>query len=172
MAENTRLLQRRKSREELPHVRGQGWRLRGNTQCLRSGAAMRGVTPCPRSGASAGRSNPMPLSPRPGVAAGRSNPTPEARGSGREDQPHVQGCAGAGGPRGCVWAKIYSPVAILQRPLLRATPSPFLKSRAEDAPPRPPGLDLPSENQCSCMAPSALFCGHLTQLLLPALPHF
>ena len=45
----------------------------------------------------------MPLRPRPGVAArrrylasevgavaGRSHPTPEARGSGREDQPHTQ----------------------------------------------------------------------------------
>ena len=30
-------------------------------------------------------------SPRPRAAAGRSNPTPEARGSGREVQPHVQG---------------------------------------------------------------------------------
>ena len=27
--------------------------------------------------------------------AGRSNPTPEARGSGREDQPHVQGAMAA-----------------------------------------------------------------------------
>ena len=33
----------------------------------------------------------MPLSLRPREAAGRSNPTPEARGGGREDQPHVQG---------------------------------------------------------------------------------
>ena len=31
----------------------------------------------------------MPPRPRPGVAAGRSNPTPEARGRGREDQPHA-----------------------------------------------------------------------------------
>ena len=61
------------SQEELPHVRGQGRWPRGDTQCLRSGAATRGVTPCPRSGA----------------AAGRSNPTPKARGSGREDQPHA-----------------------------------------------------------------------------------
>ena len=29
--------------------------------------------------------------PRSGVAAGRSYPTSEARGSGREDQPHLQG---------------------------------------------------------------------------------
>ena len=32
----------------------------------------------------------MPLSPRPGAAGGRSNPKPEARGSGWEDQPHIQ----------------------------------------------------------------------------------
>ena len=32
--------------------------------------------------------------------ARRTNPTPEARGSGREDQPHsMHGCAGAGGYR-------------------------------------------------------------------------
>ena len=39
----------------------------------------RGVTPCPRSG----------------VAAGRSYPTPEARGGGREEQPHIQGAGAA-----------------------------------------------------------------------------
>ena len=39
----------------------------------------RGATPCPRSG----------------VAARRSHPTPEARGSGQEEQPHVQGAVGA-----------------------------------------------------------------------------
>ena len=37
----------------------------------------------------------MPLRPRPGAVAGRTNPTPEARGSGREDQPHVQGARAA-----------------------------------------------------------------------------
>ena len=31
------------------------------------------------------------LGPRPRAAAGRSYPTPEARGGGREDQPHIQG---------------------------------------------------------------------------------
>ena len=36
-----------------------------------------------------GRSYPTPLRPRPRATAGRSNPTPEARGGGREDQPHV-----------------------------------------------------------------------------------
>ena len=30
-------------------------------------------------------------SPRPGAAGRRSNPMPEARGSGREVQPHIQG---------------------------------------------------------------------------------
>ena len=29
------------------------------------------------------------------MAAGRSNPTPEARGGGREEQPHVQGVVAA-----------------------------------------------------------------------------
>ena len=53
-------------REELPHVLGQRWHPRG-------------ATPHPRSGA----------------AAERSHPTPEARGGGREDQPHVQGAAAA-----------------------------------------------------------------------------
>ena len=33
----------------------------------------------------------MPPCLRPGMVAGRSNPTPNSRGSGQEDQPHVQG---------------------------------------------------------------------------------
>ena len=33
--------------------------------------------------------------PKQGVAAGRSNRTPETRGSGREDQPHIQGAVAA-----------------------------------------------------------------------------
>ena len=37
----------------------------------------------------------MPPCPRPGAAAGRSYPTPEARGRGREDQPHIQGALAA-----------------------------------------------------------------------------
>ena len=32
----------------------------------------------------------MPPHPRPRAVAKRSNPSPEARGGGREDQPHVQ----------------------------------------------------------------------------------
>ena len=46
-------------------------------------------------GAAGGRSYPTPLSLRPGAAARRSNPTPEARGGGREDQPHIQGALAA-----------------------------------------------------------------------------
>ena len=34
-------------------------------------------------------------SPRSGVAAGRSHPLPKARGSGLEEQPHVQGAVAA-----------------------------------------------------------------------------
>ena len=48
-------------REELPCVRGQGWRLRGDT-------------PWTRSGAVAGRSYPTAPRPRPGAAARRTNP--------------------------------------------------------------------------------------------------
>ena len=46
------------------------------------------ATPCPRSGAAAERSYP---NLRTGAAAGRCNPRPEARGGGREEQPHIQG---------------------------------------------------------------------------------
>ena len=46
-------------------------------------------------GATGGRSYPMPLSLRPRAAAGRSDRTTEARGSGREDQPHIQGAVAA-----------------------------------------------------------------------------
>ena len=66
-------------REELPHVRGQGQKPEGPH-------AQRAV---------AERSYPMPPCPRPGAAAGRSYPTPEARGRGREDQPHIQGAVAA-----------------------------------------------------------------------------
>ena len=37
----------------------------------------------------------MPLNLRPGAAARWSYPMPEARGGGREDQPHVQGAVAA-----------------------------------------------------------------------------
>ena len=52
--------------EELPHARGQGRQPGGAT-----------------------------LRRRPGAVAWRTNPTPEARGRGREDQPHVQGAVAA-----------------------------------------------------------------------------
>ena len=48
-----------------------------------------------RPGAAGGRSYPMPPRPRPRAAAGRSNPISEARGGGRQDQPHVQGAVAA-----------------------------------------------------------------------------
>ena len=58
------------AQEELPRVRGQGQQPRGATRC-----------------------------PRPGVVAWRSHHAPKARGSGREDQPHVQGVVAA-------WAQV------------------------------------------------------------------
>ena len=91
------------SREELPCVRGQGWRLRGATQVRVQGPRPGGATPRPRSGAVAKRSYPAsevgaaarmnyPVSE---VRGGREElphtPTPEARGGGREEQPHIQG---------------------------------------------------------------------------------
>ena len=101
----------KRSREEPPHIRGQGQkpgpipegrRPRGVTPRPRSGAVAkstrlrqqerpRGVTSCPRSGATAQRSYPTPPGPGPRAVAGRSNPMPEARGGGREDQPHAKG---------------------------------------------------------------------------------
>ena len=72
-----------------------GERPRRATPCLRSGAVTKGVTPHSRSGAVAGRSYSLPLSPRPRAVAKRSNPMPEARGGGREDQPHIQGAVAA-----------------------------------------------------------------------------
>ena len=89
--ESARLRQCRNGREELPHVRGQGEWLRGDTQRLRSGVAAGRRYPTllsPRPGAAGGRSYSTPPRPRPGVAAGRSNPTPEARVGGQENQPH------------------------------------------------------------------------------------
>ena len=51
--------------------------------------------PSLRPGVTGGRSYPTPLSPRPRATAERSNRTTEARGGGREDQPHVQGAVAA-----------------------------------------------------------------------------
>ena len=72
--------------EGLPHI--QGWGSGRECQAATVQEWLRGATPCPRSGAAAGRSHPMP----------------EARGSGREEQPHVQGAVavGAGEPRGAI----------------------------------------------------------------------
>ena len=61
--------QHRNGEEELTHVRGQGLQPRGAT-----------------------------LHPRLGTAAERSYPMPEARGCGREQQPHLQGVV-------AVWAQ-------------------------------------------------------------------
>ena len=47
--------------------------------------------PSPRLGWWGGRSNTTPPCLRPRAEAWRSNPTLEAKGGGREDQPHVQG---------------------------------------------------------------------------------
>ena len=58
----------------------------------RPGAAGGRSYPTPlslRPGAAGGRSYPMSPCSRTGVAAGRSNPKLEARGGGREDQPHA-----------------------------------------------------------------------------------
>ena len=59
------------AQEELPRIRGQRQRPGGATLC-----------------------------PRPGAVARRTNPTPEARGSGREDEPQVQGAVAAWAPEG------------------------------------------------------------------------
>ena len=72
--------------------------LLSHTPRPRSGAVARRRYPMPlspRPGAAGGRSYPTPPHPRPRAAAKRSNPTPEARGGGREDQPHVQGAMAA-----------------------------------------------------------------------------
>ena len=63
--------------EALPVAQGQGQRLR--VPGCDSQEPPRGATPRPRSA----------------VVAKRSYPTPEVRGSGREEQPHVQGAVAA-----------------------------------------------------------------------------
>ena len=110
------------SQEELPHFRGQGQQPR-IPDCNGAGMAERSYpvsevrscnkrsypvsevrgssweeiphAPSLRPGATGGRSYPTPLSPRPRAAVGRINRTTEARDSGREDQPHVQGAVAA-----------------------------------------------------------------------------
>ena len=54
----------------------------------------------PRPGATGRRSYHTPLSLRPRAVAGRSNRSTEARGGGREDQPHVQGAVAAWAQKG------------------------------------------------------------------------
>ena len=63
----------KRSREEVPHVLGQGQKLGGRH--AQQGQKPGGATQHPRSGA----------------AAGRRYPTPEAKGSSQEEQSHVQG---------------------------------------------------------------------------------
>ena len=79
---------------EFQAVTAQEWR-RGATQVRGQGWRPRGDTPLMRSGAAAGRSYPTPPHPRPGASARRSYPTPEARGRGQEDQSHIQGAVAA-----------------------------------------------------------------------------
>ena len=102
-AENARLRRRRNgleelpnsevrgsSREELPHVQGQGQQPRGAT--LRT--AKRSYPANEVRGG--GREElPKPQRLRPGVVAGRTCPTPEARGGGQEDQQNLQGAVAA-----------------------------------------------------------------------------
>ena len=54
----------------------------------------------PGPGATGRRSYHTPLSQRPRAVAGRSNGSTEARGGGREDQPHVQGAVAAWAQKG------------------------------------------------------------------------
>ena len=77
-----KVLMHKRSQEELPHARGQGQRVR--------------VPGCDGTG-TAERSYPTS---KVGAAAGRSYPTPEVRGSGREEQPHVQGAVAAQAQKG------------------------------------------------------------------------
>ena len=76
-AESTRLQRRRNGREELPRVRGQGGRPRGDTQRTRSGAATRGGTPLPRR---VGEATPPPHARGQGQRPGGPTPSPRSRG--------------------------------------------------------------------------------------------
>ena len=85
-AESTRLRWHRNGQKELPHVRGQGGRPRGDTQNPRSGERPRGVIPCLRSGVAAEWSYPASE-----VRGGnkRSYPASKVRGGGREEIHHA-----------------------------------------------------------------------------------
>ena len=76
-AESARLRQHRNSREELPHVQGQGQRPGGATPRPKSGAAAKRSYPTPEA-RGCGQED-LPPHPRPGVVAGRSNPTSKKR---------------------------------------------------------------------------------------------
>ena len=75
---------------ELPHVRGQGRQQKGDTPHLRSGAAAKMSYPASEVGTAA-RTNYPVSEVRGGQEELPHAPTPEARGGGREEQPHVQG---------------------------------------------------------------------------------
>ena len=97
-AKSTRLRRRRNGQEELPRIRGQGVRRRGDTQRPRSGAATRGVTPSLRSGAATRGVTPRPRS---GAVAGRRYPSPQGQGQGLggEELPHAPKPEARGGGR-------------------------------------------------------------------------
>ena len=78
------------SREELPHVRGQGQQPKGVIPRPRSGWQLRGATPCSRSGA--GAKSARLLQHR---NSQEDVPLPESRGGAQEEQPHVQGAVAA-----------------------------------------------------------------------------
>ena len=81
-SESARLRRYRNRLEELPYVRGQGWRLRG-------------ATPRPRSGAVAESAR-----LRQCRSSREELPPPKARGGDGEEQPHVQGVAAAWAQKG------------------------------------------------------------------------
>ena len=75
------------------HVRGQGWRPGGATAC--QGWPPGGTTPCLHARGQGQRPGGATPCLRPEALAGRTNAMPEARGSGWEDQPQVQGAVAA-----------------------------------------------------------------------------
>ena len=96
------------SREEVPHIRGQGQKPGGPharrvaakrsypaSEVKGDGREEKPHVPSPRPGVVGRKSYPTPLRPRPRAAAGRSNPMTKARGGDPEDQPHLQGAVAA-----------------------------------------------------------------------------
>ena len=99
----------------MPEVRGSGSQ---ECQAATAQEQLRGATPHPRSGAVAGRSYPMP----------------EARGSGWEEKPHVQGAVAVqGGPRGATPCSRSGRVAVRKYPSskVRSSGCTFWSSREE-----------------------------------------